>query len=156
MKQKVDVWGILERGRTYRWIQGGLTLAWPWQIILHYSQIDAGDGDSEAVLARLLMALQPPPVHERGWWSEEANRGQQRAGEPQVRCEVLAPADNWVILLFTVQPGPAWSLITKWHINIQYYPVRVITSLAQAFQPSDCLLFVCFEGAVCSVLDRDK
>ena len=64
------------------------------QIILHYSQIDAGDGDSEAVLARLLMALQPPPVHERGWWSEEANRGQQRAGEPQVRCEVLAPADN--------------------------------------------------------------
>ena len=69
----------------------GLALS---QIILHYSQIDAGDGDSEAVLARLLMALQPPPVHERGRWSEEANRGRQRAGEPQVRCEVLAPADN--------------------------------------------------------------
>ena len=76
-----------------RWANTGLAMALS-QIILHYSQIDAGDGDSEAVLARLLMALQPPPVHERGRWSEEANRGQQRAGEPQVRCEVLAPADN--------------------------------------------------------------
>ena len=49
------------------------------------------------------MAHQPPPVHERSWWSEEASRGRQvRSGfRWGTRTRNLAShSDNWVIFIF--------------------------------------------------------